>query len=97
MHGINKKKKCLLIRDGRQQRWQSAMGAVVMADACSSAMEAIGAASPLSKHGRVASMIAGACSQSLAAICGLLPNQMLMLGLGASEQNEAKGCTVGPA
>ena len=69
----------------------------MMADACSSAMEIIGTASPLSKHAVVAIVvIAGACSQALAAICGLLPNQMLRLVLGVREQNEAKGCTVGP-
>ena len=68
----------------------------MMADACSSAMETIGAASPLSKQSVVAIVIAGACSQALASICGLLPNQMLRLGLGAREQNEAKGCRVGP-
>ena len=44
----------------------------------------------------VAIVIAGACSQALAAIWGLLPNQMLTLGLGVRELNEAKGCTVGP-
>ena len=68
-----------------------------MADACSSAMETIGAASPLSKQAVVAIVLAGACSQALAAICGLLPNRMLPLGLGVSEQNEAKGCTIGSA
>ena len=67
-----------------------------MADACSLAMETIGAASPFCKKAVVAIVIAGACSQALAAICGLLPNQMLRLGLGVREQNEAKGCTVGP-
>ena len=46
----------------RQQRWQSARDAIVMADARSSAMEAIGAASPLSKQAVVAIVIAGACS-----------------------------------
>ena len=61
------------------------------------AMETIDAASPLSKQAVVAIVIAGACSQALAAICGLLPNQMLTLGLGVSKQKEAKGCTVGPA
>ena len=64
----------------RQQRWQSAMGAIVMADACSSTMETIGAASPLSKQAVAAIVIAGAGSQALAAICGLRPNQMLTLG-----------------
>ena len=63
------------------------MDAIEMADASSSTMETIIAASPLSKQAVVALVIAGACSQALAAICGLLPNQMLKLGLGASEQN----------
>jgi len=71
------------------------MDAIVMADASSSTMETIIAASPLSKQAVVALVIAGACSQALAAICGLLLNQMLRLGLGVREQNEAKGCTVG--
>ena len=71
------------------------MDAIVTADACSSAMETIGAASPLSKQAVVAIVIAGACSQTLAAICGLLPNEMLRLGLGARGRNEAKGCKVG--
>ena len=96
MHGIIREQ-TLVYQGRRQQRWQSAMGAIVMADACSSAMEAIGATSPLSKQAVAAIVIAGACSQALAAICGLLPNQMLTLGLGVSGQNEAKGCTVGPA
>ena len=55
------------------------MGAIVMADACSSARETIGAASPLSKQAVVAIVIAGACSQALAAICGLLQKQLLYI------------------
>ena len=57
-----------------------------MADASSSTMETIGAASPLSMQAVMELVIASACSHALAAIRGLLPNQMLRLGLGVREQ-----------
>ena len=56
MHGINREE-ALVYQGRRQQGWQPAMGAIVMADACSSAMETIGAAFPLSKQAVVAIVI----------------------------------------